>query len=256
MKLRIVVLGNDLRQEYLKQLLAASGASLVSFQDSFDVLILPIPTKESLLAESFSHLFKEHIVIGGPISNEYRIKFMNHGITYINIMAQNSVASKNAIATAEGVIAEAIQKSPVTLAQKNCLVIGYGNCGEVLCDRLCGLQCRVFVSDIDSKKQLEALSSGYYLQSLGKENKDALASFSYLFNTAPDTVLTSEIIDCLSKDVLILDIASSPGGTDFNYCKEKRIAAYLCPGLPAKYSPLTSAKIMFEEMTSILEHLR
>ena len=46
---------------------------------------------------------------------------------------------------------------------------------------------------------------------------------------------------------MILDIATKPGGVDFSYCEKNNIKAKRCPGLPAKYSPKTSAEVLAEE---------
>jgi len=48
----------------------------------------------------------------------------------------------------------------------------------------------------------------------------------------------------LPASVVIIDIASAPGGCDYTYCKKKGIHAKLCPGLPGQYAPKTSGEIL------------
>ncbi len=47
-------------------------------------------------------------------------------------MKMNDVAILNAVATAEGAIAEAIKRSIINIHQSNCLVLGYGRCAQIL----------------------------------------------------------------------------------------------------------------------------
>lgn len=61
--------------------------------------------------------------------------------------------------------------------------------------------------------------------------------FDFIFNTAPQKSLVDDILCRLKKNATIIDIASAPGGTDFDYCKKYGICAKLCPGIPGHYAP-------------------
>ena len=67
----------------------------------------------------------------------------------------------------------------------------------------------------------------------------------------PAKILTRDYISLLHQDCTIIDIASAPGGTDFEVCKEFHIHALLCLGLPGRYSPKSSALILMEEINRI-----
>ena len=60
-------------------------------------------------------------------------------------MKDEILTVKNSIATAEGAIAEAIQKSSRNLHGSRCLVLGYGTCGKTLVSYLTGMFCHVTV---------------------------------------------------------------------------------------------------------------
>ena len=62
-----------------------------------------------------------------------------------------------------------------------------------------------------------------------------------IINTVPSLVITQDILESMSKEAVILDIASKPGGTDFVYAAEKGISAKLALGLPGIYSTKSSA---------------
>ncbi len=56
----------------------------------------------------------------------------------------------------------------------------------------------------------------------------------------------------MNPDVTIVDIASAPGGVDFDFCRQQNIRAKLCPGLPGIYAPQSSAEILFEAIVKSL----
>ena len=61
-------------------------------------------------------------------------------------------------------------------------------------------------------------------------------------------VLDSNLLKCVGRDTIIIDIASAPGGVDFECAKRFGINASLCLSLPGKYSPQTSGKILHQAM--------
>lgn len=76
-------------------------------------------------------------------------------------------------------------------------------------------------------------------------NKKA-TSIHYYFGNA---VLVKQ----LQENAAVIDIASAPGGVDFQALECRNIRARLCPGLPGRYSPLSSALILYE---AVMEHIR
>lgn len=60
-------------------------------------------------------------------------------------------------------------------------------------------------------------------------------------NTAPALVLTASRLTELPEGALVLDLASAPGGTDFDAARAFGIRALTAPGLPGKWSPDAAA---------------
>ena len=56
-----------------------------------------------------------------------------------------------------------------------------------------------------------------------------------------------------SEDVVIIDIASAPGGIDYEYALNHGINAKLCLGLPGKVAPRASADILVTEIEALIE---
>lgn len=255
----------DRRQRYLGEFLINSGYQVVlaeaapeldveaaGYEEVSDrvLVLLPIPAPLTLLSHLKESLTAKHTVLGGNLPKDF-IDFCNdRQIACVDYFKNPAIAIENAVATAEGAICQAIRTSEINLHQSQALVIGFGKCGEVLADKLNGLKCYVSVSTRNPVAKSRAKSYGYRLL----EDED-YSKFDILFNTAPAMVLPPAVIDKLQSDAVIIDIASSPGGTDFNYCLQKGITAKHCPGIPGKYSPKTSAKILFDQIQKQLKEL-
>ena len=78
-------------------------------------------------------------------------------------------------------------------------------------------------------------------------------TFDFIFNTIPSLVLDGALAKQLQENASVIDIASAPGGVDFQALKRRNIRARLCPGLPGRCSPLSSALILYE---AVMEHIR
>lgn len=253
----------DRRQKYLGEYLTKSGYQVILAQNTFHsdlkissfieteekrLVLLPVPASSSLLEAIKPKVTTNHVILGGHLPEDFTNFCKEKNIEYIDYMKFPTLAIENAVATAEGAISQAICTSDINLHQSRVLIIGFGKCGEVLADKLSGLKCQIFISTRDSQAQARAMTYGYKLLSDTTYNQ-----LDIIFNTAPALVITRKVIDQLNPNTIIIDIASKPGGTDFNYCIQKGIIAKHCPGLPGKYSPKTSAEIIFHHISSILK---
>lgn len=253
----------DRRQKYLGEYLVNNGYHVILAEAAPELeletanydekkekklVLLPVPAPSSLLDRLKNNLTSQHIVLGGNLPTDFITFCDDHKISYIDYIKFPTVAIENAVATAEGAISQAICTSDINLHQSRVLVIGFGKCGEILADKLSGLKCQVYISTRNAEAQARAKSYGYHLLS-----DTAYSDIDIIFNTAPALVIDAQVIDQLNPDTVIIDIASKPGGTDFNYCIQKGILAKHCPGIPGKYSPKTSAKIIYNQISGILE---
>ncbi|HPU63540.1 MAG TPA: NAD(P)-dependent oxidoreductase, partial [Mobilitalea sp.] len=185
---------------------------------------------------------------------EIRVICEEKGVFCYDLMDSDKVAIMNAIATAEGTIMEAIRSSNINLHKSNCLVLGYGRCGKVLAAKLKGLDANVTVAARNEDDLAYAYASGFSAVHI-KDIKSLLPSFHFIFNTIPALILDQECLKNVSKDVVIIDIASAPGGVDFEYALNHGINAKLCLGIPGKVSPKTSADILVNEIETLLKEV-
>lgn len=279
------IFGGDLRQVYMAEAFIQMGYNTAvyglcdkvrndncytvsSLQKLFklsNVLIGPIPisrNKTNITASvaasdlTIDHLISllgsQHTLMGGNIPNFLSDICSAGNISCFDYMKSDKIAVKNGIATAEGTIMEAIKSSDINLHHSNCLVLGYGRCGKVLAQKLQGLDAVVTVAarSEDALAYAEATGHGTILLA---NMKGHISSFDYIFNTIPSRILDSDILELVNPNVTIVDIASSPGGIDYEYTKKHNINASLFLGIPGKVAPRSSANILVTETLAYLK---
>ncbi len=77
-------------------------------------------------------------------------------------------------------------------------------------------------------------------------------SADLVINTIPAKVVTSNVLTEMKQHAFILDLASKPGGVDFDYAEKRGLKAMLVPGLPGMVAPKTSGKILAEVLSDLL----
>jgi len=283
-KYDIAIIGGDLRQVYMANefikrgyktivyglksgLLNENAKSADSLKDALlvsTVIICPVPftknqidiTSREALADLkvddlLNGIKSDSILFGGNIPENVLKYCIKNNIEFHDFMTLNDIAILNAIATAEGAIAEAISKSAVNLHQSSCLVLGFGRCAKVLAKKLYSLDASVSIAARSKDARAEAAAYGYYTLPLD-DLESVLPQCDFIFNTIPSVILTKSELKKVSRDVTIIDIASSPGGIDYAAAEAFKINASLCPSLPGKYSPRSSGEILFKAIEDII----
>ena len=271
-------IGGDLRQAYLAKLLNEDGFNVTTYNlvksdefklnaaDDIDcamslskLIITPIPfskDKKHIAGHTFEeflrHLNTSHCLTGGNLPEEVTEYCDKNNIHYLDLMKIEEITMFNAIATAEGAIAEAVMKSLGNLHGSKSLVLGYGKTGKVIASKLKALDTNITVGARSKTALTEAFVNGCTILELDAL-KTEIEKFDYIFNTIPFVVLTKELLSSLSPEATIIDIASLPGGIDYKAAEELNINAHLCLGIPGRYAPLASAEILFNEILPLLE---
>lgn len=266
MNRQTILLISDMRQVYLAEILTKKGINvrcldirnsetvkeqlgkLKGFLAEADRLILPIPVskvpEQGILNDILNkNLTNDTLVLGGCFSPEQVELLERRDIRYLDFMKDEIVTEENAVATAEGVIAELVSHSPYNIDEAKIIVTGYGCCGKAIAERLRALGARVTVLARRREVRKEAKKAGFYAADFAFGPEEAMGA-AMVVNTVPAPVITRAIIRELPRDAYILDIASKPGGTDFACAKECGIRADLALSLPGKYAPKESAYIL------------
>lgn len=177
-------------------------------------------------------------------------------LKFYEYMADDATAYKNSVATAEGVIAETIIRSDININGSNCLITGYGRCARIIADRFKALNSNVTIIERIGHKRAQARAYGYNVIDFNSDNSsdyyNDFNKYDYVINTVPQMVVDKHMLECFNRNVTIIDIASKPGGVDYDYCKKNNINAVNALGLPGKYSPKTSAGILYEVISDKL----
>jgi dipicolinate synthase subunit A len=169
----------------------------------------------------------------------------------MDYMLRDELAIKNAIPTAEGAIEIAISETPITLHNSKCLVLGYGKVGKILAKSLDALGAKTYVS---ARKYADlALVEGHgYIPLSVSESKLRLDEFDIIFNTVPALILGEAELRKTRRDSLIIDLASKPGGVDFEAAKELGLHVVWALSLPGRVAPVTAGIIIKDTITNML----
>lgn len=268
--MKAYLIGGDSREKYLAYRLEHKGIEILHPEQvgrlkdkKVEMIILPTPVsmdrftvkategqKKVTLKEVLEIAEKGQLIFGGMFPEDFKTALEEKGAVVYDFMKMEDIAIQNAVATAEGAIAEAIFMSNEVLHGQEILVVGFGRCAEVLADKLKGMSAKVTVMARREDARSRAWTFGN--QTLEFDETEELGKFHYIFNTVPSPIITREWIDRLNRYCCIIDIASKPGGTDFDYCSQKGIRAKLCGSLPGKYAPKTSGELLARKMEDII----
>lgn len=172
-----------------------------------------------------------------------REKADEQGFRLVEIQDRDDFAIYNSIPTAEGAIQKAMEESDVTIFGSDCFVLGFGRTGQTLAQALRGLGARVTVVARESRHRARAEACGYRAIDFTRL-ADLVDGADFIFNTVPDLVLTQPVLARTKRSVVIIDIATAPGGTDFAAAERLGRKCLLAPGLPGKVAPRTAGRFL------------
>lgn len=286
--IKIGTIGGDLRQLVCAKELAEKGfeSAVFGFQDykgSFgeatrcismedaitgsNAIILPLPASTNgtslnapflnydiPLEDLFASLKKDQLVFAGHVCDKTKALAEKHKLRLIDYYEREELQVLNAVPTVEGAIAIAINETPFTIHNAECLVLGYGRVGKVLCRTLSVLGAKVYAAARKYADFAWIKANGY--QPIHIDDIANLApKCDIIFNTIPMLVLGKELLHKIESRTLIIDLASKPGGVDFDTAKDLGLNVIWALSLPGKTAPLTSGKIMSESILNILSEM-
>ncbi len=280
--LSFIIVGGDLRQIYLAKELIKDGHSVLihAISDTLcpgipvsqelpdlsnvDCVILPLPastesrlintplSQTKVLADDlFERILPGTTVLAGkapPWMSELAALQDVYLVDYLN---REEMAILNAVPTAEGACAIAMDELPITLQKTSALVIGYGKVGKILAHRLNSLGSKVTVAARKYSDFAWIEAYGYNYTNTAQLGAN-LGEFDVIFNTVPALVLDGTKLIHLKQDCLVIDLASKPGGVDFEVASKLGKTIIWALSLPGKCSPMTSGTIIRNTVYNIL----
>lgn len=275
------VIGGDERMKYLAQSIAADGypvcvcgleklgtcrgaaeCDLPQLAAKSSVILLPLPaTKDGLflnapyaeneirLDDDFARFFMHKTVCGGMLQRLIASSSLWREIEPEDYYRREELAVGNAIPTAEGAVGIAIREYPGTINGAKCLITGFGRIGKNLAIILRGMGAEVFCA---ARKKADLMQMrAFGVQPL--TYREISRRFDLIFNTVPAKVLTSPVLMQQTRDTLIIELASAPGGTDLKRAEELHLHVIDAPSLPGRVAPKTAAEYIKEAVYNILE---
>ena len=240
---RFAVIGSDARQLAAGRALARAGYAVEGPEEIAlaDYILLPLPldAARTPLAELLRAARPGALALGGMLSEEAKAIAAEAGVELVDYFAREELAIRNAIPTAEGCVGILLAQRKRTLWGSAVLLLGFGPVGQAVGTRLAALGAHVTVAARRPAQRAQA------------ESRLAPA-FDTVVNTIPAQVLTAPVLARLRPGSLIVDLASRPGGTDFDAaarCGHKAIHAL---SLPAACAPETAGEIVARTVREML----
>ena len=280
---KFLVVGGDLRNVELAKLLKEdgkivytygmnvnSGEKLENFLEDVDVVIGPIPfsrdglnvnskfVESKILIKDLLEKIKGKILIAGNISEDVKKVAENYNIQVIDVMKSEKLAVLNTIATAEGTIELMIANTDTIIFDSNVLILGFGRVAKTLANRLKGLVKSITCASREDDELAWIEVYGYEKLNLNdfvkcQESKKCLENYNVIINTIPSMIFDAEKLQYVNKEVLLIDLASNPGGIDKEETKKQGLKLIHALGLPGKVAPKSSARfikdIIYEVVT-------
>ncbi len=280
---RYLIIGGDDRLVELAKLFEGEGADIatygmdlteiknvpnyLSFDEALensDIVIGPIPfsmdvhkinSKYSSVdieaEELFSKLGKDKKLILGAINNYSKGLAEKYGIEYWDYHSDEGYQIMNAIPTAEGALSLLISETKTTLFGSRILILGYGRIGKLLSEYLKALGASVHV-EARKDSDLSWITAERMKAIPLEELPYYLGEMDIIINTVPAMMLDSNMLDLVKQEALILDLASAPGGTDFDYALKKGIKAIHAQGIPGKVASKSVAEYIYSTIKKYL----
>ncbi|MGG4553185.1 dipicolinate synthase subunit DpsA [Paenibacillus humicus] len=208
------------------------------------VIDSPFANDEVVLTKDmFAEIREETVVYTGMAKSLLKRMAAEFSFKLIELLERDDVAIFNSIPTAEGAIMMAIQHTDITIHGSTCIVLGTGRTGFTLAQTLQGLGATVKVGVRREDQAARAIQMGWK-PFVATDLRAYTGEIDLIFNTIPTMIVTAQIISKLPRNVVIIDLASAPGGTDFRFAEKRGIKALLAPGLPGIVAPKTAGIIM------------
>ena len=283
---KISVIGGDLRQLYMVEELSKYNSEVYAFglpeskceginvfccnslEQSLsysDNIILPLPLSRdnstiiaplfdgTILLDDIINIVKgtNKLLLVGKASDIVIGKLKENNIPVIDYFENEQLNIQNAILTAEGALALAINETKFSLYGSKCLVTGYGRIAKILSKHLATMGAKVTVAARNPNDLNWAEISGYSIAKIDDISKET--DTDIIFNTVPARILNEKTISKLNKNCLIIELASEPYGTDFAACNTHKIRYINAASLPGKVAPKSAGIIICKTAINIFK---
>jgi len=230
-----------------------------------EVLILPMPGTNAkgviraiyadneleLRKADIASLADKSLVIIGSARQFLKDWTEQYGVTLLEIAEMDEIAILNSIPSAEGALQIAMEETKITIHGSTTCVVGFGRVAKTLTRMLKAMGSDVTVVARNRAQLARAYEMGCRRAGYSDFVK-IMNHVDIVFNTVPSMILAREVLKHAKSDMLIIDLASQPGGTDFEAANIFGIKAILAPGLPGKVAPVSAGRILADVIPGLI----
>ncbi|MEG1061285.1 MAG: dipicolinate synthase subunit DpsA [Oscillospiraceae bacterium] len=279
------VIGGDKRCAYVAQLLIkerktvktvglelsgiADAAHICTLNEALatsDYIILPLPlldTTGRLLAKFTSERLdvysiisranREAVLFAGMIPpSVFEHAERQHKELY-DYYQREELQRMNAVPTAEGALEILMNRLPQTIFGSSILVIGFGRTAQSVAVVLRAVGADVCVCARKPEALAHAITLGMRALPAERLGNEKHSQYDAVVNTVPARIVTAQVLSRLRSDCFVLDLASAPGGTDFEYAKRNGFDTELALSLPGRVAPKTAGGIIKDTVLNMIE---
>ena len=212
----------------------------------------PYATEPLSMAELTGTLWSGQILCGGALSRESRLSAIQAGLCVEDLMQRRGFTVSNAAICAEGALELLMRNSRRTLWRSRVLVTGWGRIAKILAPRLLALGAEVTVAARKEADRAMVRALGMTATDF-KAPEHLLDGFHFAVNTVPARVICDAALGNAASGILLLELASPPGGFDRKAAESAGLNAVAGPGLPGICAPYTAAELIREAIYEIVE---
>ncbi len=238
----------------LKEILEKADNIISAIPFSKDGKNINMPYSEEKIAiQDCIKLMKNKVLIAGQISEETKDIAQKNNCKIIDIMKKEEIVILNTIATAEGTIQILMENTDTILQGLKVLILGFGRVSKTLAQKLQQLQMEVTCA---ARKETDIAwieTYGYNFININNIN-EKFSEYDVIINTVPAQIITEKEMEYISKKTILIDLASYPGGVDFEKAKEKNLKVIWALGIPGKVAPETSAIFIKREIEKLIKN--
>ncbi len=267
-----LVIGTDARLDFLCEELARLGFGAKKYAETeplkaavneCDAVILGLPSTRDekyvnapalknkiLLKDLFLLMGGKKRLFAGKITPPVKAVADVFGVRWADYAAREEFEILNAVPTAEGALQLAMEETARTVHGANTVLTGYGRIGKILARNLTTLGARVTVFARRSEVRAQAAADNICAKEF-EQLPHYLNNADILFNTVPKKIIGREELFLL-KNTLVIDLASAPGGVDFDAARETGVRVIWALALPGKVAPVTAAHTICKSVLNIL----
>lgn len=281
--IKFALAGGDMRQARLAAMLARDGhrvyvsymekageiegAEAVSVEKAFadaDCVLLPLPaldgagmlnaplSEKKISPAELLRLVPVHTpVYGGRLDKSFWETAGELGLHAEDYFEREELKIANAAATAEGAVQIAMEETPAMLCSARTLVIGYGRIGRLLSAKLKAMGAHVTASARKPADMAWIKASGCAAVATSAL-EPILAKQDIIFNTVPGLVMDRRRLSLVKKGAVCIDLASKPGGMDFEAAAELGVKVIWALSLPGEVAPVSSGAAIRDTVYNLL----